>query len=83
LNHGFRDARLGHHHTAPVVNDHAVDGLRAGFHLEIFGQGVADVMVALGIQDVRTPNAFRPCVGIRINQDGIDNAENCGGRTDT
>ena len=80
---GFRQARLGHYHAAPVVENYAFDALSASLHLEILCHGVANVMVALGIQDVRTANAFRPYVRIRIDQNGINHAENCGGRTDT
>src|SRR6266478_2159966 len=79
LNDGLREARLSHYYTAPVVENHAFDAVGASLHLEILRHGVADVMVTLGIQNVRTSNAFRARVRIRVDQNGIDHAKDCRG----
>ena len=81
MNDRFRKARFGHHHTVPVEENHAFYALGASFHLEILVHGVADILVALGIKDVRRPNAVRPRIRVRIDQNGINHAENCRGGT--
>jgi hypothetical protein len=79
---GFGQTSFGKDHTAAIVQDDALGAFRTRLHLDVFGDGVVDSMLAFGVDDPGAANAVGGGVGVGIDQDGINHAEDGGSGAD-